>query len=222
MAWYKSNLQDTELLDKRLDGSITEINSNVTSMTKYACYDCDSLLSVNLPEALTLREDCFNGCAYLASVSIPKVTYIGYRCFSGCTRLSSVSMPSAEYITASAFVNCSSLVSVVLPSAVTLLDASAFSGCTSLELLDINLQGNFSNCVAGCSNLSTIVLRANSVAPLAAVKAFNNTPFASSGSGGTLYVPQALISSYQSANNWSTILGYTNNQILAIEGSIYE
>ena len=44
----------------------------------------------------------------------------------------------------------------------------------------------------------------------------------SNGSGGTLYVPQALISTYQSATNWSTILGYANNQILPIEGSIYE
>ena len=42
------------------------------------------------------------------------------------------------------------------------------------------------------------------------------------GSAGTLYVPNDLIASYQSASNWSTILGYTNNQIKKIEGSIYE
>lgn len=50
----------------------------------------------------------------------------------------------------------------------------------------------------------------------------NSTQFASNGTGGTLYVPQALISSYQSATNWSTILGYANNSIQAIEGSQYE
>ena len=39
---------------------------------------------------------------------------------------------------------------------------------------------------------------------------------------GKLYVPSSLISSYQAATNWSTILGYANNQILPIEGSMYE
>ena len=56
---------------------------------------------------------------------------------------------------------------------------------------------------------------------LSNVNAFTGA-FASGGTGGTLYVPQALIASYQSATNWSTILGYANNQILPIEGSIYE
>ena len=34
-----------------------------------------------------------------------------------------------------------------------------------------------------------------------------------------LYVPNDLISSYQSASNWSTILGYANNQIKSIEST---
>lgn len=71
--------------------------------------------------------------------------------------------------------------------------------------------------------LKTLVLRQSShILPLFNVNAFNGTPFASGGSGGTLYVPSAQISSYQAATNWSTILGYANNQILPIEGSIYE
>ena len=58
---------------------------------------------------------------------------------------------------------------------------------------------------------------------MANVNALNNSnPFANGKSGGTLYVPADMISSYQSATNWSTILGYANNQILPIEGSIYE
>lgn len=67
--------------------------------------------------------------------------------------------------------------------------------------------------------LNTLVIRQNTVAQLAIVNHFNNTPFASGGDGGTLYVPQALISSYQSASNWSTLLGYANNQIKSIEST---
>lgn len=43
------------------------------------------------------------------------------------------------------------------------------------------------------------------------------------GGGGKLYVPQALISAYQQHTKWATLLNNNpNNQILAIEGSIYE
>lgn len=74
-----------------------------------------------------------------------------------------------------------------------------------------------------CLNLTKLILRnSNSVVTLTNTNQLNNTPFASGGAGGTLYVPNALISSYQSANNWSTILGYANNSIQAIEGSPYE
>ena len=77
--------------------------------------------------------------------------------------------------------------------------------------------------LADNANLATLIIRnANVVPTLGNISWFNNTPFASGKSGGTLYVPSALISSYQSASNWNTILGYANNQILPIEGSVYE
>ena len=66
------------------------------------------------------------------------------------------------------------------------------------------------------------IYRSDAVVPLDNINAFANTPFASGGAGGTLYVPSALISSYQSATNWSTIIGYANNSIQAIEGSEFQ
>lgn len=78
------------------------------------------------------------------------------------------------------------------------------------------------SCFSSDIVFDTLILRRNSLASMPATTAFTNTPFASGGTGGTIYVPQALIAEYQAANNWSTILGYANNQILPIEGSIYE
>lgn len=93
----------------------------------------------------------------------------------------------------------------------TVFDAEYFS--TRID------QNTFNNCKV----LTDVVLRQTEmVAPLTNISAFNGSPFASGGTGGTLYVPQALISSYQGATNWSTILGYANNQIKKIEGTIYE
>ena len=64
-----------------------------------------------------------------------------------------------------------------------------------------------------------LVLRNSTLTTLGATNVFSGTRFDSGKSGGTLYVPNDLISSYQSASNWSTILGYANNQIKSIEST---
>ena len=94
---------------------------------------------------------------------------------------------------------------------------------TNLQKVDV--QGCFANSgyiMRGDTNLKIIILRSTTINNLLNINSFNDTPFASGKAGGTLYVPQDLIASYQAATNWSTILGYPNNQILPIEGSIYE
>lgn len=97
---------------------------------------------------------------------------------------------------------------------------------TAMTALDLTAAYRLAaNTFNGCTKLATLVLRYNGVVSLQNVNVFARTPFASGGAGGTLYVPQDLIASYQSATNWSTILGYgsgAQNQILPIEGSIYE
>lgn len=99
--------------------------------------------------------------------------------------------------------------------------------CTNLEAIDILGRDSSStttiaaNAFNGDTSLSVLILRGSCV-PQINTGSFTNTPFASDGTGGTLYVPSALISSYQAASNWSTILGYTNNNITAIENSIYK
>lgn len=97
------------------------------------------------------------------------------------------------------------------------------SGLTTLDYTYSSGNGIGANDFYGDSSFGTLIIRSSAVMPLANVNAFSNaTKFRSGGAGGTLYVPSDLITSYQAATNWSTILGYTNNQILPIEGSIYE
>jgi hypothetical protein len=73
-----------------------------------------------------------------------------------------------------------------------------------------------------CSSLTTLVLRNDTVVTLANINAFQGTPFASDGTGGTVYVPAALIESYQTATNWSTLYASGTCNFAAIEGSEYE
>lgn len=53
-----------------------------------------------------------------------------------------------------------------------------------------------------CTTLDTLILRSTSIATLAGVSAFTNTPIKSG--TGYIYVPAALVDGYKAATNWST------------------
>jgi hypothetical protein len=66
--------------------------------------------------------------------------------------------------------------------------------------------------------LKTVILRNNSVCTLSSSSVFSNTPFASGKAGGTLLVPSALVESYKTATNWSSVLSQNaKNRFLALE-----
>lgn len=145
------------------------------------------------------------------------------------TNLATVFLKNLTYINTGYAFSSPALVTAVFPAIQSTSNAGFyFSGATKLAAVDFGpdfsteIQGVRSNLFNGASNMNVLILRKTSLVALQGINAFNNTPFASGKAGGTLYVPSALISSYQSATNWSTILGYENNQILPIEGSIYE
>lgn len=134
---------------------------------------------------------------------------------SSCPSLGGYAFQSCSALKTAVFTNLNTTANGDMPQQV-------LSYC-ALEKVDISGSRTIqSNAMRNNANFATLILRKQSVVGLQNVAAFASTPFASDGTGGTLYVPSALISSYQSASNWSTILGYENNQILPIEGSIYE
>lgn len=114
---------------------------------------------------------------------------------------------------------------ITLPNAVTLGDSS-FQGLTKLEIADLGACETLGKlCFSGCSNLSTIIFRiknkivsGNFTSGNASLK---NTPFYT-GDHGTLYVPAALVNNYLTETPWKTWTTYGTNQVLPIEGSIYE
>ena len=169
----------------------------------------------------------FYGCTSLVFLDAPKWTNPGDGHNYGCTNLAWFKLPCAKYAGAYGFQNCTALQYAIMPRA-NILYTSAFSGCTNLKAFDgggeaketssLGLQRN--TIFSGCTKLDTMVIRkADAIWELTNINVFQNTPFASDGTGGTLYVPSSLISNYESATNWATILGYANNQIKSIEST---
>ncbi|MBR4552687.1 MAG: leucine-rich repeat domain-containing protein, partial [Bacteroidaceae bacterium] len=138
---------------------------SVTSIERYAFYDCTGLTSITIPSSVTsIGKWAFFGCSGLTSINIPNsVTSIGERTFLGCTGLTSITIPSSvTSIGRSAFYGCTGLTSITIPSSVTSIGGDAFWGCTGLTSITIpssvtSIEGNaFSN----CTGLSSIKVEA--------------------------------------------------------------
>ena len=121
--------------DNRSSIKSVVIEAGVTSIGKYAFYNCDNLTSVTIPGSVTsIGNYAFNKCSSLASVTIPEgVISIGPRAFQNCTSLTSIALPEGiTSIGIRTFYQCTSLKSVTIPAGVTNIYDEAFSGCNAL------------------------------------------------------------------------------------------
>lgn len=190
--------------------------------------NCSNLSSGSFPRATTFGIEVFRGTAIteLTDTQLGAITTLSQASFGTMQALTRVSLAvfpevlSVNYV----FDACIKLLTAVLPSTRT-LTTGTFRGCTKLTAVDLGGNGSASiaaNTFLNSSAFNVLVLRNTTRTTLSNVNAFAGTPFASGKAGGTLYVPAALVSQYTQATNWSTIIGYANNQILPIEGSEYE
>ena len=124
----------------------------------------------------------------------------------------------------------SALTQVIIRGLSRAFNTSGVRANTALQVVDIEgmthpngVAAIASSMFYGDTNFNVLILRATgAVIPLDNINAFTNSKFASGKGGGTLYVPNSMISSYQQASNWSTLLGYATNSIVKLEDSPYE
>lgn len=206
------------------------IPDKVTTIGYEAFSYCTSMTDITLPESLTTIDDlafCF--CAKLTSITIPDnvttlgksvfggwshmesfygkyatsdhrclivdgrlaafapkglteytipdgVTTIGDNVFFGCTNLTRITIPhGVETIAFQAFRECSGITEITIPESVTTVKEGAF--CT-------------------CKSLTTVYCKPI-VPPALEVNIFSESPI------GVIYVPQASVEAYKSADGWS-------------------
>lgn len=194
---------------------------------------CTSLTSFTAPSLETLGASSLRGCTSLQSINLPSVTaFSGTSVFEGCSNVTSITLGTiagnipqytfrdcieldtlnwtlggTNYIVNNgAFYNCVQLQHLAFTNA-SVIGESCFRGCTNL--LDVDC-GNTSQIQMftfyGCTSLEKITLRkTGSICTLA------NTNAIPTGQNITIYVPSDLISTYQSASNWTTL--YNNGDV---------
>ncbi len=111
----------------RIKPEVKEVRKAITSITlpntvrsigNAAFWDCESLISVNIPEGVDkIGENTFAECGKLENIIIPKsVRSIERRAFFQCDSLKFIEVPEGvEVIGVNAFLMCDSLITLVLP-----------------------------------------------------------------------------------------------------------
>lgn len=202
-----------------------EITINITSLPQYGLRG-RPITRVHAPNLNTIVQYAFSNTSLsrIESTDFPNLKYIT-GAFESISTLTYVNMPavtSGGTSIAYAFRSCSNLVECYLPNATANIDRTC-NNCPKLQIFDggagnINNSASFQN----CSALRTLILRKTSaVQTLNAWSANCLGGIYSNPTESTVYVPQALISSYQSATNWSSAYA-AGVTFAAIEGSQYE
>lgn len=137
---------------------------NVTAISDYAFYECETLKSLIIPTTVqTIGDYAAFGCEKLNTLSIGSnvktigkyafsetsllsvdlplsVTSIDNYAFAGCTKLTQLKTGNGlKQIGRSAFYNCNSLATVTLGVKVNSIGTSAFAGCAALQTLNVNM-----------------------------------------------------------------------------------
>lgn len=206
------------ILAQAIARTVTELSSDgVIGVGDYVFQKYYALKSVNCPNATRVGQNAFESCTSLESVNFLNAETVASNAFKGCRTLITANCPNASLVGNDAFNGCQALVNVNI-SNVTNLGSYAFSGCSVLPSIDLHkatglTQHAFSNCKA----LTTVILRSPTLCTLANTSAFTNVP-----NGLKVYVPSALIETYQNATNWSSMYASGQCTFVAIEGSEYE
>ena len=133
------------------------IPSDLTSIGKYAFYNCNKLALTSLPAGVTSISDyAFSNCVPLALTSLPAgVTSIGQLAFYNCNHLAITSLPAGvTSIGHSAFQNCKGIKKVTFEGIPTgMISPSAFTGCTNLTVINVPwAEGAVPNAPWGATN----------------------------------------------------------------------
>ena len=225
-GYGQGSVTDDDLATRNYSGNI--VLNTTTTIQDWAFHNA-SISSISSNTVMNVNAQALSGCSSLTSISFPNMNGIAYgSAFANDPNLTTIEMPNINYLTNGYnFANDSKLTQALFPNyshtGSRRTGLYVFQNCVLLNTVDFGkCTGIDANCFNGCANLTALVFRSASVCALGNVNAFTGTPFASGGAGGEIYVPSALISSYQTATNWSTINGYGTITWKAIEGSEWE
>ena len=152
--------------------SVTAIHIplTVTTIGRFAFYECDGLVTVTFADGSrleTIGNSAFSRCESLAGITIPaNVTVIGSYAFSRCYNIATVTFADGSLlatISNDAFADCGNLTGIEIPATVTIIGNSAFWQCRNITAINIpaGVKEISSQTFEDCIKLITIEIPAS-------------------------------------------------------------
>ena len=190
------------LLDSTLVGDIVVANG-VTKIKDY-CFDrCGGMTGITLPNTITeISQYAFRYCTGLTEIEIPASAEIKNNAFEKCSNLVHVTRRGGGgfgNLGDRAFGDCSKLEEFEFNNTLTNIPGWCFIGCSSLRYIDLpsSLTNISAQAFYSCASLGYILLRATTPPTLST----NVLP----AELGSIFVPDASVSTYKAANRWSDV-----------------
>lgn len=168
--------------------------------------NCSVISSLDLPNCKVFW-DRPNWHIQTTSISLPECIFLSY---AGNGKIQYIDAPKCKII--SGMGQLTALVSINLPNCISATGGYLFSSCYNLTKLSlpnlISLTGSAN--FVGCSKLSQLIIGLNNPFPVSVTSSYifgNINPIVSSGLlgyYGSIYVPDSLVSAYQTAQYWSS------------------
>lgn len=164
------------------------------------------VVEIEVPATLTSLQGCFK-----YAPKLKKVTYLGNNysagqyLFQGCTsieKFTDVMPPNLTSVQVGCFQYCTGLRTVDIPEGYTTIGGSAFIYANYINQIDLpstltKIDGNGFNSATNRSSGCEMICRATTP-PIVGTSGLANNNFTA------IYVPDASVSTYQSASGWST------------------
>ena len=175
-SWQALGITTTDIISVSLPDCLS------VSMATFR--NCFNLTSVSLPMCENLGSSAFQSCWSLNSIYLPVVSIIGSYCFNNCWSLSSIMLPECITFNKNIFTACSMLSTIVLPKLQT-IDASVFRVLSNSVTYTLSLYMGGSDVV-------------NTGSAVASRLFFSNVQ-------KNIYVRASLIDMYQQHSIWGQI-----------------
>jgi len=235
-----------ENFEKLLNNTLVTVdNSNLTSLRQGAFANSTNLATVNLSNVTSATHEIFKGCTNLREVHMTKwAGNIGNDCLFNNKKLEVFDAPNITQAGNNAFAYCEKLTLQILPKFTTMNGTILFRNCPFTVMVLPMLTTAKTNMLLTCNNCVTVdigenldsipaqMLNGNAVLENIVLRRTSSITALSNANGlwgnsnepsvhKKIYVPSALISTYQTATNWVTHYNAGYITFHAIEGSIY-
>ena len=192
-----------------------EDTDNLETIASYAFAGENNLVSVSMPNLISVPANGFSSCAALTDVNLPKVLAVNAQSFTYDAALETLKLPELTIMNdTNSFYALYALKQLRLPKNTTSL-ANHVGLFKVIELLDLGVATEIGESLKGDTYqyLTTLILRNTSqvVTPYAATIFYASSPIAMG--TGKILVPQSMVASYKADSAW----GAYSDVIYAIE-----